>query len=380
MISHPAQAPKKLRNWSAAARQAQAERVRRQMADPVYRAKLTAGRAAWLAGVAPATPAPAASVAPEVAPAAPSIPAARTKGPSRILWNRDEIKIVAAEVARLIAVEGWSHAPQAGDRTGRAMCLDMFYAAQLLLPKERRRQRIGLAQIKADFWTAVEVALKAKSFATPPAIPPVEPPPSTAPVVVVPKEATAATLNGQSMAQTQAMATRPAPTPSGTPAADSLASAPLGVLLSATLARLLEAIGASESHARRLDHLETAHHAEMDGLMRRLVSLENGHTTTATPTTKRLPVVAIMGCQRQEFERVAEMAGRAGLNLDLRFLDQDSSPRPVHAEWVLSFKWVNHPWWVHIKSAVTDKSKRVLLGGGITSAIEQLKSWFSRPA
>lgn len=291
---------------------------------------------------------------------------ART-GVKQIRWDYQETHAIADQLAGLMRKQGLVSIPSKGDHFGRSMLSDMLATAQLnatakqQLPGNRQRLRAQPSMFKASFWSEVEKCLKN--------------PAQPAPVQ------SSTTNPGEDAPPSEASAPAAQSSEPASSSIDLLATIPTAALLSAVFSRMLGLVGEHETNSRRVQAVEELvlsipdeiAHLRQD-IMQRLAAHDNA-VQVQVETRKVLPRVAIIGCQRYEFDHIQQGAKGAGLQLDFRHYDQDSHPRPVHAEWVISMKWISHDWARQINSMPTDHKK--FISGGVGTVINQLKQWFT---
>lgn len=282
----------------------------------------------------------------------------------RIFWSDDETTRVANDLARLMVKQGLAHVPQVGDRFGRQMFKEMFYAAQLTaLPRERRRLQVGIEQVKQKVWDCVELALKQKTYIQP----------DDVPVIIGAK--TDATMNGGSLTPHE---------PATPPAApmNPLAEVPTAALFSETFARLFAMLGEHEAGTRKLQGLEDGQLAIMDELgkdreetAKRFADLENKITIAAGQPKKALPRVALLGCQGYVMEHIKQGCETAGIRVEFRMYEQGSVVRGINADYALSLRFLDHATHKQVTDALPHDHYK-FINGGVSMALAQLKEWF----
>ncbi len=287
-------------------------------------------------------------------------------------WSQDERRAVAIEVARLIRRQGWRHVPEPSDRTGRALLTDFLFAAQQLLPRERRRKTKSPAALGDIFWTLVEAALTTKTDLAPP-VP-----------VKSASELASEPVPGPVPEAAKGEAATPPAGQAILPEADPLRDVPLAALLQATFRRILIAVDQAQAANRRVGELEELNAMQAEDLsqmrkeyqqvQQRIANLETA-LQGLPKAEKKLPRVAIVGCLRYQFDHITHAADAAGLELDFRHYDQETNPTKLSADWAIILKWGSHAWQDQINSAIP-AGQHIFLNGGIGMAVNQLKTWF----
>lgn len=285
-----------------------------------------------------------------------------TKGEgTRLTWNNEERKKLAVAVAAKLRAQGLRHAPTDGDRVGASFLLDAVRAAQHeVFERDRRRSIMGRNALGAKFFAQLEIALTAGVEAE----------------KMVQKIEAEQAAPVQPVAASNAV-TAPAMTDEQLVSAG-LAKATLAQLTQATMAKLFETIGGYEAAINELRDFNNMLVEENAGTKRHINELHVEITNLRGTAKKRLPVVAICGCQPHIFHHITDGAKTAGIELDFRHYEQGSKARPFHADYAIAMHWLGHDWDDQIHNAVPDRSRAKFIGnGGVGMAIKQLKEWFS---
>lgn len=306
----------------------------------------------------PETPAPIAPLA-EVT-ALPNRQGGTAGEGTRKTWDEAERKKICVATAAKLRAQGFRHVPSKDDRTGNSFLLEAIRAAQHEVLERDRRRHVGTrAMFGAKFWRDMEIAMTAKTEAE---------------MLVQKIEAD----------QAQSVPVSAPPAAYATPAMTDeqlitagLAKATLAQLTQATMAKLFETIGGYEAAINELRDFNNMLVEENAGTKRHINELHVEITNLRGRAKKRLPVVAICGCQPHIFHHITDGAKTAGIELDFRHYEQGSKARPFHADYAIAMHWLGHDWDDQIHNAVPDRSRAKFLGnGGVGMAIKQLKEWF----
>lgn len=296
----------------------------------------------------------------------------RRPGQKVIHWNHDEKAKMARAIVDEMMACGVGQIPTEDDRAGARLLLDCARRAQgKVMPPDRRRKLSTSAEIvtngivsrlpevmkqaQAEREAAVNAEARAKLLGLDKKVEepakPVEPPP--APPVHV--------------ARTEI------PPLSAEELADPILAAANGLILALRvqfkemkelrgmyelmiedLAGLRKRVEASEEHVRVLEKVER----KADGQAK-----------------AQLPVVAILGCRKDQFDEIETRAKERGLNLVFRHYDQDSNPRPINAQWAVSMRFVRHSWDDQVNASIP-RGNYSFIRGGVSQVVQQLEIWF----
>jgi hypothetical protein len=150
-------------------------------------------------------------------------------------------------------------------------------------------------------------------------------------------------------------------------------------------------VAAAQSLAKMLDdiRLENAELKEMNSLileevegLRKRVETSEEHMRTLDKQERKvngqerakLPVVAILGCRKDEFDIIAKRTEERGLKVELRHYEQDTKPRPIAADYAISMKFISHMWDDHI-SVCVKRGNYTHLRGGMNQVVTQMEAW-----
>lgn len=282
-------------------------------------------------------------------------------------WSIQEMREVAAVVAKQLRKQGLRHVPQVGDFTGRQFLGDFVREAQIVLPIERRRINAPLHAFSPIFFKLVEDALAVAPDTTP------------KPVVLV--EANKSETNG---AVAPAAPVHPVP-PVGyaiVSEAQPLANIPLVVLMREVNNRLLDAL---DSSAKKIQILEDSNKflleefatvsASQERIMRRLADHDTALGKLPAQVRENLPRVAIVSCRKDEMDHIERGAEKHGLKLDFRLYEQNSAPRRIDADWAVTMRFGGHEWQDQVNKSIPS-GQSVFTNGGVSSVINQLCQWF----
>jgi hypothetical protein len=293
-----------------------------------------------------------------------------------VWWRPNEELPVLALAAKKLRERGVGFMPERGDRNGSAMLLEVLVAAQEeLLPIDRRKKltsRWNLEQ--AGLIDGLKHALRESHR---PRLqmdaPKVEAATEAAPVAPVPSAQSAAPI--------------PFPTPAGgvpasagmPPLSEEEAADPI---LHAANA-LMIGLRVQFRKMKDMADMNALLIEEVDGLRkrteaneRRMDALEKIERKAEAVEKARLPSCAVLGVHKDEFAHIKMKAEEAGLQVELRFYDQDTSPRPVSTDWAIAMKFINHGWNDHLKACMT-RGQYQFVRGGITNMMRQLEVWFA---
>lgn len=283
-------------------------------------------------------------------------------------WSMEEMRKVAAVVAKQLRKQGLRHVPQVGDYTGRQFLGDFVREAQIELPVDRRRINAPLHAFSPIFFKLVEDALAAKPD-TAPALPA---PPVVAPVTQA---------NGSAPVAAPAHPVPPADF-AIVPENDPLANIPLRVLLREVNNRIL---GTLDTTAEKMTVLEESNRFLLDEfakvsaahekIMQRLAGHDTAFSNMPAQARQALPRVAIIACRKDELDHIERGAEKHGLKLDFRLYEQNSAPRRIDADWAIMMRFGGHEWQDQVNNSIPS-SQSVFTNGGVSSVIAQLRTWF----
>lgn len=279
---------------------------------------------------------------------------------TRLTWTNEERQKLAVAVAAKLRAQGLRHGPTEGDRTGASFLLDAVRAAQHeVFERERRRAIIGRTQLGTKFFSELEIALTAKAET----------------------EALVHKIEAQQAAPTTtpapaAVAPAPAMTDEQLVTAG-LAKASLAQLVQAGMAKLFETLGQCEAGLNELRDFNNLLVEENSQIGRHMSELHVEITNLRGTAKKRLPIVAILGCQPHVYQHIVDGAKSTGIELDFRHYEQGAKARPFHADYAIALQWLDHAWTDQLHNAVPDRARYKYIGqGGVGMAIKQLKEWF----
>lgn len=307
----------------------------------------------------------------------PNIPAANGKSVRpwlkmpRKQWTKEEKSMVAEVAVQQMRSCGIGIVPDPEDRGGSIMLLDAVRTAQSrVLPPERRRifhQRAALESSRTGGVSIVDLMtqmfLKAREEKQ-----------------RADEEAAKAKAAAEAAAQVPPVAVATVP---GVLDLEQMHLSNAGPLTQAAvvLVQLLQRVEKTFREQEEMQSLLMTETAELRG---KLASMEETlalklKQKAEEPAAADLPVVAVLGCQKYEFEQLVEKVAERGLKIELRHYDQDSKPRPVVATYAIIFKWIGHVWEPHIDKSV-ERQNQAFIKGGLSRAVMQLEVWFAADA
>lgn len=279
------------------------------------------------------------------------------------LWDENERKRICVAIAAKLRAQGLRHAPQKNDREGNRFFLDALRAAQYeVLERERRRHISTRAAMGSKFWRDLEIALTAGANAEA-LVKKVEA--QEAAKVVVATPATVAAPAAPVMSDEQLVQA-------------GLAKASLAELMQAAMARVFETLGQHETKMSELHDYNNMLVEELDVFKRQMGGVQTELINLRGTAKKKLPTVAILGCQLYIYQHIIDGAKSNHIECDFRHYESDSKPRQFTADYALAMHWMPHGWDDQIHNAVPDRTRvKFLATGGVGMAIKQLKEWFS---
>lgn len=298
----------------------------------------------------------------------------RRPGQRVVHWNSMERDLVARETVKEMMARGVGQIPSQDDRAGARLILDCARCAQQKhLPPGRIRKLTSITDIipngilamlpsamktaQAEREAAEQAAARAKLLGMGKKLEePVAPPPvNTAPPIPAP----AAKVEVSPLSQEEL--------------ADPILAAANALML-ALRVQFREMKEIREMHSLMVE--------EVDGLRKRVEAseahmreIDKVDRSVVAKVKAELPVVAILGCRKDQFDEVCTKAKERGLNLVFRHYEQDSNPRPISAQWAITFRWVRHSWDDQIKASISPRQS-AFIHGGISQGVAQLELWF----
>lgn len=322
-----------------------------------------------------------------------SLPPGRKRRPPDhgwVVWSYDEKKALAKAAVEELRRDGLNIVPEQGDRFGSSLIIRAITLAQKkIFPPERWRGKLHRTMLAAagkrtpSVITLMEEAIKVPPppkekpvEPTPPAAvvpPPIQPPAEPAPAPVA--EASSAPLAIPRL-------------PEMLRELDVHKLADAGPMTQAALV-LTSMMHQFESRFREGMQMQTLLVEETDSLRKQLSSLQEehgklvatmqNHRPPEAPLEAPRPTVAVLGCQKYEFDQIAAKAEERGLKLQFRHYDQESKPRPIVGTHALLMKWISHTWQEHVDKSIP-RGQWAFVAGGLTKAVLQLEVWFNADA
>lgn len=298
---------------------------------------------------------------------------------ARVWWKSHELTAVQTLAVNKMKSLGVGTVPTKDDYSGTRMLLEVFNSSQhQMLPKDRWKVLKSRATLESvglldNLQTLLRQAPK-QTLVEVPSVPP--------PVPAPPAEATVAPT---------ATGTGPVSPASASPFPPAVAPAKPSELPEDEIMAALQVLGraiarglAFEKQATELTEMNGLLMEEVDGLRKRIETLDaavRGMTKVERKVEAAakvdLPVVAVLGCRKEQFDQICTKAEERGLKLTLRHYDQDSAPRPISAQWAVSLRWVRHHWEDQVKKSGIPMSQYSFLPhGGVSQAVQMLEIWF----
>lgn len=299
----------------------------------------------------------------------------------RVWWQAHELSAVQSIAVNKLKSLGVGTVPTKDDYSGSRMLLEIFNSAQhQMLPANRWKKfpsRLHLESCglldnlqtllrQAPKQTPVEAAGVPPPVSAQPEVPVAPPPQGPGPV--------SPAVNSAPPFPPAVAPTKPSELPENE--------------IMAALQVLGRAITEGRAHAKQMGELtemNTLLMEEVDGLRKRIETLDAAIRGMAKVERKEeaaakvdLPVVAVLGCRKEQFDQICTKAEERGLKLTLRHYDQDSAPRPISAQWAVSLRWVRHHWEDQVKKSGIPMSQYSFLPhGGVSQAVQMLELWFA---
>lgn len=292
---------------------------------------------------------------------------------SPIHWNSHELDQFHLILAHKLRKRGLGEIPDTNNRGGCNILTEEVRNALLEMPAERRRKLTGLMlQIhKEDH----PMHRGLKDLMRKPRLPDL-------PITQLP----AASRNGHSPAIGPAEL-KPENVQEPVPATLSAPAPETGGLVAQAVqvfGRVMQLLGEVEGMRKGVEEVKEYNNLLMDenatirerleSAEKELVQLRKDYLEMKEAKRETLPRVAIIGCQRREFEEILKECGRRGLHARFRHYDQDQQAVELHEDFALLMKWISHDWTNKAIKAIP-RGNYAFTDGGTAKAVKQLEVW-----
>lgn len=291
-------------------------------------------------------------------------------------WSKEEASAFLVHLAHLMRKQNLWHIPDGDDREGCIMLAD--YARQAQCNALPRHRRFDMQNPRAEM-EAMDLFARLGPLLKVPVLPPL---PSKAPEIEELMESKAP----EAVPQSPQLAPKPPKIASIDEFSDDeIAQAFVARFMShsAHVSRLEKVLNEVQGMNALLVEEAASLRQKAEETEDRLRALEERHrqapVAAATPR-RSLPRVAIIGCRKDEFDRVVERAKQENLPVEFRLYEQDSRIQPVVAQYAITMKWRSRIWDDLVEKSGIPRSRRSYCDGSINRVHEQLVNWFGSSA
>lgn len=314
--------------------------------------------------------------------------------PKPIIWTDQERAKMQIQVAWLMRKSGIRIIPEASDRLGNAMFCDAIRLAQTeCLPRHRHINLSFARGMMIDFGMlpGIERVMK-----LPEPLKPIPKDPELDEIMAQPRppepvrNGTHEERNGHHAsngngAHPPKAAPEPAPLPPKIAALAEFTDAEIFTAASLRLegmtARMAEieqtAKEATEFNALLTEENQAVNlrHDQLKSRVEQLEELVQGLLTA--PERTRLPRVAILGCRKDEFDKIEKMAMEAGIPCQLRHYEQQQSKvMTIHADYAIAMPGMSHSQDAKIRESVPRGQYIFMSVFSVERSIGHLRAWF----
>lgn len=306
----------------------------------------------------------------------------KTSG-KHVVWTTPELEIIAEHCAAQMLKQGIFIVPEKHDRVGLSFLISAFQEGVKHLPRERRRLVEARAGVQRHLPYIKSALRKGAKKLPQESIVKTEAQPVPIPAAQI-KEAPAEVIHFHG-------GKTPEPNNTETHVDGDMSTEQLVAMLVGRILRTLEKpresakVAELEQKIKEQQEYQEMITTEMAELRARVDQSTNTQFTMkpieeaalAQPEAKEIRV-AIIGCLKQQFDRV--VAGvrelKLPVQLNLIHIDTNKNGHNFTADYCLSLRWIDHDWWPHIQRAVPNKFRRPFVNGGESAAIRQIATWF----
>lgn len=324
------------------------------------------------------------------------IPAPIIESPKTVTWTPQEEHALLVHLSHLMRKQGWKQIPQADDRFGSLMFQDMIRDAQTRACRSTRQRNLSFARAALE---DAGLMPKLEAMARLPHLPALPPAPLEIDELVnMAPPKTAVNGNGSHPPHDRAVGEPFIPAVAPAPAGpDKFAAFSDAELMQAAFGRALGLAGRVEALEKSLRKVEedASTYAQLvseenEAITKRAVELANRVTELEERITAsssgagqdKLPVVAILGCRKDEFDLIVKKAPEHGLKLTFKHYEQQQAKVvPVFGcDYAIMMPGLSHAQNDHVQKVIPRGQYLFLSNFSVSRTIAQLQVWFQPEA
>ena len=314
---------------------------------------------------------------------------------NRVIWTKEEKTIFAKEIARRLKVQGFPAIPQLTDRVGRGFFISAVREAQGVLARDRRKSlgngRVNQFLNQSGVSPLIDQMLKLHLMDL---SPPAKEETNNRKIEIAPLNNNNNRVENIQLKDRQDIPAEVTPEIIQTLKVQNSKNGPiaqafynladlLNGIENKTIEHvemqnlLMEELAELRSRIQKSETFISQQHTQINELMEMVTA--QAKSDQIEEDKKDIPIVAILGCRKYEFDEIERKSKELNLPINLRHYDQDSRIRPISAQWAVSMKFTTHSWQSQVDNAIA-KGQSAFLRGGTTQVVRQLETWFAELA
>lgn len=300
-------------------------------------------------------------------------------GESHVHWDSNEKYLFCLSLAHRMRKRGLQEIPEGTNRGGCGILVEETRATLLALPEGRRRKMTGVMIQLHD--PSTDLGGRMIDLFRKPRLPDL-------PLPMVEKPET----NGHSPVTEpvapgkgeQQPGSNPEPAATHLPVPDAVSKADQAAEIFKDLFagylkfdQIEKRLGEVEVYNNLLTEENSGLRGRLDSAEQELTKIRAELIEAKTAKKEEMPRVAIIGCRKDEFDKIVKECTARGIHARFRHYDQDQNPTDVFADYAIMMKWVSHTWDDKVKKAIP-RGQFAFTDGGTLKAVGQIGVWLER--